>query len=225
MTNNQNTWKETVFRPMVERYKAQHRQKNIWLNPMEPDIKSPPKIGYGRIPRTDVAGLRAEIDTILRDVLDPHTGQVRKYGRLRYRQMKLKEKRAAFEHFIKAQPGKANDTKPTGRWLEEIAELTARVELEEETSRLLHNMLRETKEKQKAAELARRKPIGCVKLKDGQPWRVDGRDLVETENGEFMLADTGVLLNDYLAEVKATRLKKIERKRAADVAHRTCAAC
>jgi hypothetical protein len=100
----------------------------------------------------------------------------------------------------------------TGKHLNRRNYLRAKRKLCEEECRFLHKLLDEAEQKEKAKRESRR-AVGCVKLKDGQPYLVDGRELVETENGEHMLADTGQMLKDYQTEITAKRKKQVDRKR------------
>ena len=223
----QTTHHKTVFRPLVEQCKTRLREKNIWLNPASIDPSKPPKLGLrGHIPQTTIEGLRYEISLIHDDELDQF-GRIMRRARLPHLMEKVKAKRADIERLATAKGWKGKILQPTGRALEDLADLQAKVELEEETSRVLHKMLKEAEEKEAAKEIARRsrKKVGAVKSdRDGIPYKVDGMDVVKQGDQYIITHLGGITLQQYLEKCSANR-RNVFGKTAAQPAPAGCLGC
>jgi hypothetical protein len=185
------------------------------------DPKQPPRTGSYVADLGSVLGVRRELANILENE-SGRDGYVKRYARLNYAQIRKKEAQRKWQKHLHAQPNLPNDTPPSGHWARDIARWRAQELVCECESRALHKRLRELEQEEKEKQKSRKK-LGVVKLRDSQPHLVDGRELIQRVDGEYVLKDGDQLLKDYLTEVKASRKKQLEKKRAETAA--ACAAC
>lgn len=181
------------------------------------DPKQPPKTASYVADLGSIPGINRELANLLEN--EPgRDGCVKRYARLNYTRIKKKEAQAGWEHHRDAQPNLPKNAIPTGRFAREIARWRAAEKVCEMESRALHKRLQELmqaeeEQRKRKAESLRWKGIG--KIANHNLVMMDGRKVVQNEQGENVFGDDGSSVAEYLEEVKKRKRQKFADERVA----------